>query len=220
MSKHRFFFYAILFEGGLAVLALVLGFLFRLPLIDELQVDARAWTWGLLGTLPLILAYFVLKYLPWESLREVDRLVRIFFRRYMAGSGIVRTALVAALAGLGEELLFRGLLQKGGQELISFFGLDGDALPWTAGVILAVSLLFGLAHAATKTYFILAFLVSIYFGILYSLSGNLFVPVLVHALYDFFVFLYLSLDCSDRPENDEPATEPFFPRDPSRNTME
>jgi membrane protease YdiL (CAAX protease family) len=59
----------------------------------------------------------------------------------------------------------------------------------TLPVLIAVSILFGLAHNITKVYFLLAFLIALYLGALLLLTQNLLVPVAVHALYDFCVFI-------------------------------
>ena len=53
------------------------------------------------------------------------------------------------------------------------------------GAALAVSgAVFGLLHAVTPLYAILAGLASVFFGRLYVLSGNLAVPIVCHAAYD------------------------------------
>ncbi len=80
---------------------------------------------------------------------------------------------VSLLAGFGEELLFRGVIQAGLEQL------TGTA----TGLVLA-SLIFGLLHAITPAYFILATIMGLYLGLLYQLTGNLLIPCLVHALYD------------------------------------
>ena len=176
-----FFWLAVLVEGGLAVIALIAGFFFGLYLWEYIEwCNAETiWqiTWGLF---PLIVGYFVLKALPFPGLRRVDNVVREMFRQCMAHLKLWQLALIAALAGIGEELFFRGLLQLG---LYNFLDV------WLA--ILISSLIFGLAHAVTPTYFFLSFIVSLYFGWLFVHTGNLLVPLAIHALYDFFVFLYL-----------------------------
>ena len=76
--------------------------------------------------------------------------------------------------------MFRGLIQ------------DLIASAWTpwAGLLLA-SLLFGLAHPITATYAILAAAMGLCLGGLYLYSGNLLVPIVTHALYDFLALLWL-----------------------------
>ena len=179
MFSMSFFWQAVLVEGGLAVIAFV-GIFFGLYYWEYCWCNGETiWqiTWGLL---PLIAGYFVLQTLPFSGLQRIDRLVREFFRQYMGRLKLWQLALIAALAGIGEELFFRGLLQLG----LSLF-LD----VWLA--ILITSLIFGLAHAITPTYFLLAFIISLYLGFLFVHTGNLIVPIAIHALYDMFVFLFI-----------------------------
>jgi len=178
-----FFWLAVLVEGGLAVVAI---------LADVLLLGLNYWkycwcdnetlwqiTWGLL---PLIAGYYVLQALPFAALQRVDRCVRELFQQHMSHLKLWQLAVIAALAGIGEELFFRGLIQLG---LSSTLGLN----VWLA--IIIASLIFGLAHAVTLTYFLLAFIISVYLGFLFDHTGNLFVPIAIHALYDFFVLLYI-----------------------------
>ena len=57
--------------------------------------------------------------------------------------------------------------------------------------MIVLSLLFGLAHALTRTYAVLATLVGFYLGFLFWLTGNLLAPILAHAVYDFVALVYL-----------------------------
>jgi membrane protease YdiL (CAAX protease family) len=84
-----------------------------------------------------------------------------------------RVVLMALGAGFSEELLFRGVLQG---------WIAMHAPIWVA--ILAPNILFGLLHARTTLYAIVAGLVGVYFGVLYWASGSLWAPIIAHALYD------------------------------------
>ena len=183
MSKMlSFFWLAVLVEGGLAVVAVAVDALFRLGLDFRQIIWCDAETIGhiILGLFPLIAGYFVLLTLPFESLRRIDCIVCEFYRLYLKGMSLWQLAVIALLAGIGEEMFFRGLIQ---------FGLSNVLELWQA--VLIASLIFALAHAVTPAYFILTFFVSIYLGVLFIQTGNLFVPIAIHALYDFFVFIVL-----------------------------
>jgi len=199
-----FFWLAVLFEGGLAVIAILADVLWLgLNFWQYLWFDGETlWqiTWGLL---PLIAGYFVLTWLPIPALQRIDRFVRELVHQHMSHLKIWQLAVIAALAGIGEELFFRGLIQLGLSE-----GLGINV--WVA--ILIASLIFGLAHAVTLTYFLLAFLVSVYLGFIFDYTGNLFVPIAIHALYDFFVFLYIRFTPCKQPEGRAPVSqdEPFL----------
>ncbi len=88
--------------------------------------------------------------------------------------------LIAMLAGLAEELLFRGVVQVA----------LARVLP-EGGALVVASAAFGLAHFVTPTYAVLAAVAGLYLGALYLLQGSLLVPVIAHALYDFLALLYL-----------------------------
>jgi membrane protease YdiL (CAAX protease family) len=54
------------------------------------------------------------------------------------------------------------------------------------------SLVFGLLHALTATYAVLATFMGVYLGAVWLGTGNLLVVVLAHALYDFAALVYLT----------------------------
>ena len=187
MLRMSFFKMAVWVYAGLAVIALVVGMPFGLYLWEHIWCHwATLWqiTWGLA---PLIVGYFVLQALPFSGTQRVANITRLVFQHYLANLKLWQLAVIAALAGIGEELLFRGLIQLG---LSHFMDV------WLA--ILIASLLFGLAHAITFTYFLVTFIISLYLGWLFVHTGNLFVPIAVHALYDFSVFLHVqhTLKCT------------------------
>jgi membrane protease YdiL (CAAX protease family) len=97
-------------------------------------------------------------------------------------------------------MLFRGLLQP------AIAGLwAGPAGVWLG--LAGASLLFGLAHAVTRAYVVLAALVGAYLGGLWLATGNLLVPVVAHGLYDFAAILWLlgSARRAPSPTADEEA---------------
>jgi membrane protease YdiL (CAAX protease family) len=143
-----FFWQAIFVEGGLAVVAILADVLFRLNLHywEYCRYDGETLRQIALAVLPLLAGYFVLRALPFEGLRRIDRFVREMYWQHMGHWKLWQLALVAVLAGVGEELLFRGLFQLGLATVVDL---------WLA--ILLTSLLFGLAHAITPTYFFITF---------------------------------------------------------------
>jgi membrane protease YdiL (CAAX protease family) len=85
-------------------------------------------------------------------------------------------------AGLGEEMLFRGVVQT------AFVNQIGIAPALAIGI---AAIVFGLMHFVTLTYVVLAAAAGFYLGWLYHLSGQLVLPILVHGLYDSLAFIYL-----------------------------
>ena len=81
--------------------------------------------------------------------------------------------LLGAVAGWGEEWLFRGVFQTALSERFS------------SEIALTISgIVFGLLHAVTPVYALLAGAASVFFGYLYNVSENLLVPMICHAVYD------------------------------------
>jgi len=80
---------------------------------------------------------------------------------------------LSMLAGVGEELLFRGFLQS---------WLGNTAGPYW-GVFIC-SVIFGLLHAMTRYYFIFALLMSLILGVLFEASQSMWLVVVVHTVYD------------------------------------
>jgi len=177
-----FFWQAVIVEGGLAVVAIVVALCFGLDYGAHCWCDGETVSFIVWATLPLVAGYFVLQALPLASLQRIDRFIRDVFWQHMGRLTLGQLAFIAALAGIGEELFFRGMIQMG---LSAAFGMS----EWLA--IFLTSLLFGLAHAITPMYFFLAFVISLYLGVLFVHTDNLLIPIAVHALYDFFVFLYI-----------------------------
>jgi membrane protease YdiL (CAAX protease family) len=170
---------AIAFEGGLFVVALGLGWLLDTPALATLRVTWRAAGLGVLATVPPLLLMWWLLRTTWAPITRLNREIEHTVAPLFAGSTPVQLAVVAVAAGLGEEVLFRGVVQE------ALIGWSGPAIG-----LLATSLLFGLVHLITPTYAALAGLLGLYLGALALYSGNLLAPVLVHALYDLVALTY------------------------------
>ena len=174
------------FEGGLAILALGLGWLFGIRPMDSFHWSWSGLGWGLLGTLPPLGLLAIFVYLPWKPFRRIRRLLDHTFLPLFRECGPHELAVIALLAGLGEEMLFRPVIQGGLAGLCSSHPMLGTILG-----LAAATLIFGLLHGITPTYAILAGLIGLYLGILWLLTDNLLVPITVHALYDFIALVVL-----------------------------
>lgn len=167
-------------EGGILALALLLTWLFGLSFAGQWDWSLATINLAVLATVPLILMAWRGQQLQtrWvNDLQQVTDTLLLPALRQAPPGGLL---LLAALAGIGEEWLFRGVIQG---------GLSAWLSP-TAALLIA-ALLFGLAHAINLAYFVAATLAGLYLGLLYQWSGNLLLPVLVHALYDYAVCLML-----------------------------
>ena len=141
------------------------------------RMDVAGLGLALAATGVLTLTNFALYYLCRKTGRPASvlsflqsEIFPLFYHRSLS-----QLLILAAAAGLGEELLFRGVIQ---QEL----GLG------------VASVLFGLLHGPSRELWPLALwaaAMGAMLGVLYQVSGNLFVPVLSHALYDGAALVYI-----------------------------
>ena len=176
---------AVLVEGGLVLLAIALAWLFGISLAEQLPADgptfAQAMGRGLLAAAAMLAVFFGLYHLPFAEFRRLREQVEWLVSELFPAGNPAQFALVALLAGIGEELLFRGVLQT---------LLSGWTSP-TVGLVLA-SLLFGLAHTVSRLYFILATLIGLLLGGLTMQFNDLAAPIIAHAVYDLVALAYLA----------------------------
>lgn len=171
---------AIAIEGALALAAVALGWLLGYEPLLAIAWDWRALGWGTVATLPPFLGFLWCVHGNWQPCHALTQLVRGMILPHFKGATPLDLLLISFSAGIGEELLFRGLLQAA----------LSDWLSLTAGLILS-SLLFGLAHCITPAYGIMATLIGAYLGGLWLLCDNLLAPIITHGLYDFLALAYL-----------------------------
>ncbi|MGM0553485.1 MAG: CPBP family intramembrane glutamic endopeptidase [Pseudomonadota bacterium] len=171
----------ILFQAALIPLAFLLAVPTGITLHARLAWSAEAFALGVLAALPMLALVASLSLSGWAPFRELSDQVRGFVHTLFARSLPGAVLLISLLAGVGEELLVRGVLQG-----------------WLAGhwpaewAILAAALVFGLAHAISRLYFVFATLIGLYLGWVYHLTDNLLVVAVAHAIYDWIVIrLYL-----------------------------
>jgi uncharacterized protein len=110
----------------------------------------------------------------------------------LAGRSLLQLGLLAALAGVAEEVLFRGVVQTALYRVLE-----------EPVAILVAGAIFGLAHFVSSTYALLAALVGVYLGAVFLLSGNLLAPILAHALYDFVALIALDSRYGRNQRNQE-----------------
>lgn len=178
---------AILFEGGLAILGWVLGWWLELPALGGATLSLTAIGLGIAACLPMVLAFVLILGSQLPPFRKIRALCDEIIRPMFASCTVLDLALISLLAGLGEEMLFRAILQA-----------------WTAnrvgvwGGLLIASFVFGMLHAITPAYVVIATSFGLYLGWLWILTDNLLVSIITHAVYDFVVLVYLLKLQNDR----------------------
>jgi membrane protease YdiL (CAAX protease family) len=166
---------AFLVEGGAFVVALVLARVWRIalfPLTEHVLRDCLIGTAA--ASIPFALFVFSLsekaKTIPLIS--SVRKAVRGEMRAIFASTTLIDISLISLMAGFAEELLFRGVVQA----------------KWG---LLAASILFGLLHAVTPAYAMVATAIGFYIGLLYHVFPSLLIPIEMHCIYDFGALIYL-----------------------------
>ena len=189
---------ALALELGLLAVALVAAWLVGRSALTAVSPTGIGLALGVAATLPLLLLLGILRRSSWAPVvhlrAEVDHHLLPVFK----GCTWWQLAAIAAAAGLGEEVLFRGLLQG----LLSEFG----GLPMG---LLGASALFGLAHMITPTYAVLAGVVGLYLGWLAMASDGLWIPIVAHAAYDLVALItwVRGADPKPPPSANGPAAE-------------
>jgi uncharacterized protein len=183
MSNMSFAVTAALFEGSLAGLAVCIGGALDRPPLATFRLNSIDLGWGILATLPPLGFFWLCMKAPWRPFTRIvqaldESLIPLFCQCRM-----LDLAVIALLAGLGEEMLFRGIVQS--------WVADKVGGSYGLGIGLAFSaVIFGLMHSITPTYAILAGCIGLYLGAIWLVTGNLLVPITIHALYDFLALAY------------------------------
>lgn len=166
---------AFLMEGGAVALAFILSRFFQIPLSplsDNIFRDILLGT--VLALPPFIFFLFTLsekaKKLP--LIGPLRQKVVTDIKAIFDNMRLMDFVILSLLAGIGEELLFRGILQ------VKF------------GIIVA-SIIFGLMHSVSFAYVVAAIVMGFYIGGIYYGSGSLLVPIQIHFIYDLAALVYL-----------------------------
>jgi membrane protease YdiL (CAAX protease family) len=161
-------------EAGLLLLAWGLAGWLQVSPGQYLRLSLGNVAWGLLATVPLLLVLGWMLRSTASPVRNLVNLVTEEVGPLVARCTLLQLGCLAAVAGISEELLFRGVLQPA----------LGRWLPQSAALVLA-SLIFGVVHAASRVYALFAALMGLYLGAVFLLRSSLIPPILAHGLYDF-----------------------------------
>jgi membrane protease YdiL (CAAX protease family) len=177
-----FFKSACYFEAALILVAIVLGQIADINPFANIVFSESALAYGLLGAIPLFLMFLGMEQLQAKSVSHIRKLLLNTLGPGLHQYHWTDLFLLAALAGVSEELVFRGVIQPW---IENSWGL-------AAGLIVS-NILFGLVHAVTPLYAALAALVGVYLGLSLDYGGerNLLTPIIIHSFYDLLAFIAL-----------------------------
>jgi hypothetical protein len=176
----RFFLLGCVLELALAALALLLGRWLDVPIASRVRPDWGDVMTGVAAALPPAVLFLITIHSPAGPLRLIRHSLVKVARPLLAGWSIPQIAVVSCLAGLSEELFFRGLIQGGLTPLVG-----------VAGAVFIASAVFGLVHWLDPAYVVGAALIGAYLSGLWWWTDNLLTPVVTHAVYDFIALVYL-----------------------------
>lgn len=124
-----------------------------------------------------------------NAMLQVRSFLRSSIGPYLSACRWIDLVLLAMLAGICEEIFFRGFL---------FLWIH----PWNAVLaVLITNVLFGLAHAVTPLYAMLAAFLGLYLTALVAVdpTPNLLIPITAHSLYDLIAFTAVIWDYRRQP---------------------
>lgn len=180
MNRRRFLTFAVWVQGGVVLLAFLIGWIIHVDPLSLVHWDLRNFLFGLLAVAPMLGLYRFspgLRKLALQSLGHSLSLCRWY-----------DLMILAALAGFGEELLFRGVIYSG------LYRIN----PWFA--LIASNVAFGLMHALSRNYFLATTAIGFAMHFLANATGerNLLAPMVAHGVYDFVAFYLLIREWNKR----------------------
>ena len=171
-----------------------------------LNAPGKSLYW-ILGILLIIVAYPLVEYIGYINQKislgettnkwmkgmeeEAARQIKFMLEKRTPGELVKNLIFISLFAGIGEELFFRGILQR------LFIRMTQN--PWM-GIVLTAAIFSGI-HFQFYGFFP-RFLLGILLGAIYWYSGSLWTAILAHFLYDaaVIVFLYFNPHLLNSPE--------------------
>lgn len=170
---------AIAFQGGIALVALIAVLVFSIPLRNHGLSGPDAVLLGSLAGAATYGVLYLVSRVPGFHSPAMSRHLRDL-RGFVLDYSWPVLITLALLAGVGEELLFRGVIQ-GWPAAVGF--------PWLG--LLAGALLFGLAHCLSFAYFAVTTLMGLALGLVYMHSNSLLLVMVWHGVYDLIAIYVL-----------------------------
>ncbi len=181
------------------MLAFALGWILEIDPLEHLTFTVTALVHGTLAAVTMFVLFLIAMRQKSGPFRRIRDFLVQTLGQYFADCRWYDLAVLAIIAGLSEELLFRGVLQVWIARWGLVLGLIGS------------NVLFGLAHAVTPTYAVFAGILGAFLGWLFHATGepNLTAPIIAHALYDWLAFLFIARISSGEPPDDLDGADPL-----------
>jgi len=184
IDRFRLLVLAVLTEGGILLLALGLSYVMETDFFQGKEMVGRDILHGTIIAVPPLL-FFIASLSPrcrgLPLMGSLRKTMISDIRPIFLAARLHDLVLISILAGIAEESLFRGVLQ---QKL----------------GITAASVIFGIAHAVTPAYAIVATAMGFYLGMMMKVTSSIVVPVQAHIAYDFMALVYLMYFLPEPPK--------------------
>ncbi|WP_337173031.1 CPBP family intramembrane glutamic endopeptidase [Paludisphaera sp.] len=167
-------------EGGLAPLAVLLGWFLSWSPLRDFSWDLGAALLGAVLAVPPLVAMLTLLRHPFGRFVQVKRFFEDELLPLLNNSRWGDLVLIAIATGVGEEMLFRGLFQP---ILASELG--------TPAAVLLTSIIFAALHPISIPYFYVMLALGVYLGTVCVFSGNLLTSMTCHGAYNFLLLARL-----------------------------
>ena len=171
------------FEGSMVGVAWLIGWFVDVNPFANLSISGPAFIWGFVGTIPLFLLFLLFYRFPVGPLYPIKRNLLEILGPVLSLCSWYELAILAVVAGVSEEILFRGVLQP---------WLETIAGP--SGGLTLSNVIFGLLHWLTPMYALIAGLIGFYLAYSMDITGTryLVTPIVIHTLYDFLAFIIVA----------------------------
>ncbi len=182
LSRSDVMLLSILIEAGMGALALIIGWLIAVPFHATIHLSPPNWVSLALGVgfgVAAAAVALLVQRLPLGFAKRLREKVDRIATEMLGECNVPDLIGISLLAGVGEELLFRGLIQQG----LSQYGVS------TPVVIVLVAVLFGLLHSLSIAYVVAAAIASVGLSVLYLYTDDLVSVMVCHAVYDLVLLL-------------------------------
>lgn len=170
---------ALMFQGGIGVVGLLVILIADIPVQMFGAGILPSLLYGVLGALCTYGALLLVSQIPGLFTGKFERQMR-GLHRFASGYSWFVLFLLSVFAGVGEELLFRGALQ-------GWLATSAGAIP----AVLIASVLFGLVHYISFTYFIVATVLGLVLGLAYAMTDSILLVMIWHGVYDMIALFCL-----------------------------
>lgn len=180
-ASRRFFRVGCTIELGLGIVGVLLMLGLDRPFFSWWALETNVLIVATLSIIPLCAVLCLTLHSRSGPLHPIRRWLEETLRPLLKEWRMWQIGCLSLLAGIGEELFFRGAIQNW---LQIWWG--------SAPALILTSILFGALHYVNLAYALVSSLMALFLGVLMLATHSLVAPILTHVSYDFFALVYLS----------------------------